>query len=126
MSEVLEVGKQLVELCRQGKYVEAIDRFYSPDIVSIEAASMDPSKPRRMQGIKPIREKSEWWVANHEIHSHEVLGPWPHDDRFITVMRIDVTAKTGPMAGQRMQFEEACLYTVKNGKIVQEEFFYNV
>ena len=32
----------------------------------------------------------------------------------------------GPMAGKRMQAEEAGLYTVKNGKIVQEEFFYDM
>ena len=30
------------------------------------------------------------------------------------------------MAGQRMQMEEAGLYTVDNGKIIKEEFFYDV
>ena len=28
------------------------------------------------------------------------------------------------MAGQRTQMKEAALFTVKNGKITQEEFFY--
>ena len=41
-------------------------------------------------------------------------------------MNYDVTAKVGPRAGQRMKMEEAGLYTVKNGKIVQEEFFYSM
>jgi len=39
-------------------------------------------------------------------------------------MSIDVTPKAGPKKGQRMQAEEAGLYTVKNGKVVQEEFYY--
>jgi ketosteroid isomerase-like protein len=30
------------------------------------------------------------------------------------------------MAGQRMQMEEVGLYTVEDGKIVREEFFYSV
>ena len=30
------------------------------------------------------------------------------------------------MAGKRMQFEEAALYTVRDGKVVQEEFFYDM
>jgi ketosteroid isomerase-like protein len=30
------------------------------------------------------------------------------------------------MAGQRMTLDEAALYTVKDGKITQEEFFYNM
>jgi ketosteroid isomerase-like protein len=34
-----------------------------------------------------------------------------------------VTAKA---TGQRFQMEEMALYTVKDGKIVGEQFFYNV
>ena len=30
------------------------------------------------------------------------------------------------MAGKRMNLDEAALYTVKDGKIVQEEFFYHM
>ena len=37
-----------------------------------------------------------------------------------------MTAKCGPMAGQRMQMQEAGLYTVDNGKIVMEEFYYHM
>src|SRR3954463_7020760 len=36
----LEVGKKLVELCSQSKFVEAIDSLYAPNVVSIEAAAM--------------------------------------------------------------------------------------
>jgi ketosteroid isomerase-like protein len=125
MDSTLEVGKKLVALCRQGKYLEAVDTLYSPNIVSIEPRSM-PGMSARMEGIKAIRGKNEWWVNNHEMHSFEVSGPWSHGDRLITRMEIDVTSKTGPMAGKRMTFEEACLYTVRDGKIVQEEFFYDM
>ena len=38
----------------------------------------------------------------------------------------EVTPKTGPMAGKRMTMDESALYTVKDGKVVQEEFFYNM
>jgi len=30
------------------------------------------------------------------------------------------------MAGQRMKMDEVALYTVKDGKIVHEEFFYDM
>lgn len=30
------------------------------------------------------------------------------------------------MAGQRMQMQEAALYTVTDGKIVHEQFFYDM
>lgn len=48
--------------------------------------------------------------------------PWPHDDKFIVGFKMDVTNKP---SGQRMTMEEMGLYTVKNGKIVSEAFFYS-
>jgi ketosteroid isomerase-like protein len=42
------------------------------------------------------------------------------------VFKLDVTAKAGPMAGKSFSMEEAGLYTVKDGKVVQEEFFYSM
>lgn len=125
MSSALEVGKKLVELCHAGKSIDAVNALYSDDIVSVEAQA-PPTKSREMKGIKAIREKHDWWYKNHEIHSGIVTGPWPHDDRFIAGFKYDVTAKTGPMAGKRMTIDEAALYTVKDGKIVREEFFYHM
>ena len=123
MSSTLEVGKKLVELCRKGKHMEAINTLYGPKIVSIEAQS-SPAMPARMEGIDAIRGKAEWWEKNHEVHSGNAEGPWPHGDRFIVHFTYDVTAKAGPMAGKRMKLDEAALYTVKDGKVVHEEFFY--
>jgi len=121
----MEVGQRLVELCRTGKSMEAIDELYSPKIVSIEAVAM-PQATQRTEGLDAIRRKNEWWYANHTVHGGEAMGPWPNGDRFIVHFKYDVTAKAGPMAGKRMTFEEGALYTVKDGKIVQEEFFYHM
>jgi ketosteroid isomerase-like protein len=125
MPSTLEVGQRLAELCREVKNLEAVDELYASNIVSIETRG-DEHMPKRMEGIDAIRGKTRWWLDNHEIHDCEVRGPWPKDDQFIVTMKIDVTSKIGPFAGQRMQFEEACLYTVRDGKIVQEEFFYHL
>jgi len=66
------------------------------------------------------------WYGNHEVHSGKAEGPWPHGDRFIVRFIYEVTPKTGPMAGKRMTVDEAGLYTVANGKVVKEEFFYHM
>lgn len=126
MASAFEIGRKLVDLCKQGKSIEAIDTLYSPNIVSIEAHSGSPSMPQRMEGVTAVRGKNEWWYKNHEIHKSEVAGPWPHGERFIACFKYDITPKDGPMAGKRMTIDEAALYTVKNDKIVQEEFFYHM
>jgi hypothetical protein len=123
MSNTYEVGKRLVALCKEGKYMEAMDALYSPTIVSVEAGG-PPGQSRRSEGLAACKGKGEWWMANHEVHSQEIAGPWPHDDRFIVRFTYDVTSKAGPMAGRRFTMDEAALYTVKDGKIVHEEFFY--
>jgi hypothetical protein len=125
MSETMNIGKTLVELCKEGKNSEAIDTLYSHHIVSVEAMR-GPDHPARVEGIEAVKGKATWWEANHEVHSAEVAGPFPNEDRFIVRFTYDVTAKTGPMAGKRMMLDEAALYTVKDGKITHEEFFYSM
>ncbi len=117
---VMEIGKELVALCREGKNLEAIEKFYSPDIESVEAMAM-PGMGQTQRGIEAIKGKTKWWHENHEVHGGEVSGPFPHGDRFIVIFKMEVTPK---QTGKRMTMEEVGLYSVENGKIVKEEFFY--
>lgn len=125
MSKALDVGRKLVELCRKGKEAEAVNTLYSPKIVSIEPEA-GPAGPARQEGLAAVKAKADWWEKNNEVHKREVDGPWPHGDRFIVRFKYDVTIKAGPMAGKRVAMDETALYTVKDGKIVHEEFFYSM
>ena len=126
-SDTITVGKKLVELCNAGKDKEVLDTYYADDIVSEEVATMPGTGiPRVSEGIEAVRAKWQWWYDNNEIHSSSCTGPFPHGNRFIVIFEMDTTAKTGPMAGQRMQMQEAALYTVEDGKIVHEQFFYDM
>jgi hypothetical protein len=116
----LEIGKKLVAMCREGQNMECIQELYDRDIVSVEAQAM-PGHPAETRGVDGVLQKGKWWMENHEVHSASVDGPWPHGDRFIARFQYDVTNKP---SGQRMKLDEVGLYTVKNGKIVREEFFY--
>lgn len=118
----LEVGQKLVELCKQGKNLEAIQTLYAPNVASVEAMSM-PNMPAEMNGIEAVLGKSQWWIENHEIHDAQCDGPFPHGDRFIVRFGYDVTNKP---SGQRIKMDEMALYTVADGKIVREEFFYTM
>jgi ketosteroid isomerase-like protein len=125
MDSTLNVGKRLVALCREGKNLEAVNTLYAPDVVSIDAHG-DEHMPALVQGIETVRRKNQWWFDNNTIHGTGAEGPYPHGDRFIVRFTMDFTPRLGPMAGRRMKVEEAALYTVRDGKIVQEEFFYDM
>ena len=115
-----QIGQELVALCKQGKNMEAIEKFYSPNIISVEAMAM-PGMGQTQEGIEAIKGKNKWWVENHEVHGGEVSGPFPNGDRFAVLFKFDVTPKH---TGQRMTMEEVGLFTVEGDKIVKEEFFY--
>lgn len=119
---IKDVARSLVDLCRQGKFMEAIEKHYSQDIVSVEAMGNE-QMPRVMEGLDAVRGKSEWWIDNHEVHSNEIHGPYYNGDQFSMFMVTDVTSK--PM-NQRYTMKEVCLYDVKDDKIVKEHFYYDM
>lgn len=118
---VADVANGLVNLCREGKFMDAIDQYYSDDIVSVEPVGNE-QMPAEVSGIEAIRGKNQWWMDNHEVHGLEIKGPYVGKDGFAVKFGMDVTPK---MTGQRMQMTEAAFYTVSDGKIVREEFYYN-
>jgi len=113
-----EVANKVVELTRKQAWNEAVDLLYADDIVSVEARSMEGGSPET-RGIKGIREKVDWWTNAMEVHSFEVSGPFVAHDRFVVQYDIDVTDKESK---KRIQMSEVGIYTVKDGKIVREEF----
>jgi ketosteroid isomerase-like protein len=115
------VADELVSFCRAGRNMDAINSLYSPDIVSVESMGSE-SMPREMKGIDAIRGKNKWWGENNEVHSSNVDGPFVgNDDKFAVYYNYDATFKP---TGKRSNMEEMALYTVKDGKVVREQFFY--
>jgi hypothetical protein len=117
----MEIATRLVELCRQGKNAEAVKTLFADEAVSVEAIAPPGGTPE-VNGMQGILGKGDWWVANHEVHSASITGPWPHGNRFVVGFHYDVTNKP---SGQRMTMDEVALYTIEAGKIVREEFFYS-
>ena len=115
------VANELVALCRAGRNLDAIAKLYSPKIVSIEPIGNE-AMPAEMTGLDAVRQKNQWWSENNEVHSSEVNGPFVGGDQFAVQYVFDTTFKP---TGKRSTATEMGLYTVKDGKIVREQFFYN-
>ena len=115
-----EVGKKYVALCKEGKNEECLNELFAKDAVSVEAGG-PPGMDRTAKGVDAIKAKGKWWTDNHIVHSAEVSGPYPHDNRFAVRFVYDITNKP---SGRRMTMDEVGLFTVENGKITREEFFY--
>jgi hypothetical protein len=113
-----EVAKKLVEHCRKGEWMQAVNDLYAKDIVSVEPREME-NMPAEMRGIDQVRGKTEWWEKNMEVHSAKVTGPFVARDTFVVQFDVDVTEKASK---KRMQMSEVGIYKVKDGKVTREEF----
>jgi len=115
-----EVAAKLVALCKDHKNFDAMQQLYADNIVSVEAV---PEKNGSFEtpGKKAVIQKSADWAAAHEIHSSDIEGPFVANDKFAVVFDFEVTAKA---TGKRAALREIAVYTVANGAIVREEFFY--
>jgi limonene-1,2-epoxide hydrolase len=113
-----ETAEAFCALLKAGKHTEAAERFNSPDILSLEAMEGPHAIAK---GTEALKAKAAWWDANAIVHSESAEGPLVNGNQFIVLFRMDVTMKT---SGERMQMEETGLYTVKDGKIIEERFFY--
>lgn len=115
-----EVAHHLVALCREGKFVDAVETLYSAGVVSIEAADYE-GKGREMHGKEAVKGKNIEWLHNNEVHSVSVMGPFVSPERFAVSYAFDWTRKA---SGERVQLSEVAVYTVVDGKITREEFLY--
>jgi hypothetical protein len=113
-----EIADGLLACVRAGDYAGAMDRYYHPEIVSIEAAG----EPREMVGVEACRQKVEWWNQSFQVHETRLEGPFLAGDRFAIRYTYDLTNKG---TGQRTTMDEMALYWVEAGKVVREQFFYH-
>ncbi|APE29060.1 hypothetical protein BMF35_a2231 [Aurantiacibacter gangjinensis] len=72
-----------------------------------------------LQGRQALLEKHAWWEANTEVHDEKMEGPFVNGDEFAINYHMDVT-----MEGERHKMSETGVYTVRDGKVAEERFFY--
>ncbi len=112
------LAKDFVALLKEGRLHDAADAYNADDIASYENM---PGPMAACQGKDAVKKKGEWWTANHEVHEFSAEGPYLNGEQFAVHYYFDVTVKE---SGERRKMHEVGLYTVKDGKIVEERFFY--
>jgi ketosteroid isomerase-like protein len=113
-----EIAEDVVALSNAGTLDDIGAKYWADDIVSIEAME---GPMARLEGREAVAAKGAWWSGAHEVHDVQTFGPFVNGDQFAVRWVMDVTQKD---SGNRITMDEMALYTVKDGKIVEERFFY--
>ncbi|NER11914.1 nuclear transport factor 2 family protein [Leptobacterium flavescens] len=113
-----EVANRLVSLCREGQNAQAIEELYADNVVSKEM----PGFPGELASGKAevLQKNMDWFASIAEFHGSEISEPVVAGNHFTCRMSFDATFKDRG----RQQMEEVCVFEVNDGKIVNEQFFY--
>jgi hypothetical protein len=113
------VASRLAELCAQGKFEEAQRELFADDAISIEPHET-PNFQKEIKGLDAIIEKGRKWESMvAKMNGLEVSKPLIATNSFALTMRMDVEMKDG----SKWDMTELCVYLVKDGKIISEQFF---
>lgn len=114
-----QIADRLVGLCRKGDFETAQSELFAEDVVSIEPYAT-PEFEKETKGKQAVKEKGDKWNSMVEaMHAVEVSEPIVADNSFACSMCMHVTMKE---KGE-MDMTELCIYKVKDGKVVEEQFF---
>lgn len=113
-----DIAERLVALCRQGNFEAAHQELYAPDAINIEPYGT-ARFAKETKGLPAILEKGRQFTALiEEVHTMAVSEPLVAGDSFACAMHLDLTIK----GHGRMRVDELCIYEVRDGKIVSEQF----
>ena len=114
-----EVAEKLVALCRVGKYDEVYQGLFHPEVKSIEP---EGGSWGTVQGLEAIKKKGKQWNEMvEEFISGEISDPVVADNFITCSMKTQISMKGFEGI---VNMDEICLYEVRDGKIISEQFFY--
>ena len=114
-----DVANKLVAYMRNGQIFDAQTELYSDDIVCVEPEGSMVAHITK--GKKEVAEKGKQFASMiEERHGGSCSDPVVGGRYFSIAMSIDATMK----GMGRQLLDEICVYEVKDGKVVREQFYY--
>jgi hypothetical protein len=113
-----EIANRLVELCREGKNLQAYEELFSEDAIAIEPAHT--GIPDAIGKAAMIEKQEMMAMMIMEMHGMGVSDPLVSGNFFSCAMWIDAEM----LGRDRSKLEEIAVYQVEDGKIVKEMFFF--
>lgn len=115
-----EIAQKLAAYCEQENYQGAHQELYAEDAISIEQEAMGGYE-KETKGLQNIIRKGQMFTDSIEAsYGSKVSAPLVAGNAIAFTLTMDVKFK----GRDRGTFDEICVYVVKDGKIVSEQFFF--
>ena len=121
MTPTIDVARGFTALMAEGRFEEAGEKYWASDVTSVETVDLPDGIPAVVRGIEAVREKAKIWFGVSRIEDLKMDGPYVNGDQFTLLMDMVIVTRA---SGERRPFKEIALFTVRDGKIVEERYFY--
>ncbi len=122
MANVHEVARDFTDMLRQGQFVAARERFWAADVRSIEPHDLPDGIAAEVSGIDAARAKTIRWFGSRHVHDLSIDGPFVTGNQFALFLDMMIA---GQLSGADQPFAEIAIFTVRDGQISEERYFYD-
>ncbi|MGN7823537.1 SnoaL-like domain-containing protein [Chitinophaga sp. 22536] len=117
---IQEIARRLATYCEKEDYMGAHQELYAEDAISIEPEATGGFE-KETKGLQNIIRKGELFTDLIEAsYGVKVSEPLIAGNSIAFVLTMDTKFK----GRDRSTFEELCVYVVKDGKVISEQFFF--
>ncbi|XZF14718.1 SnoaL-like domain-containing protein [Chitinophagaceae bacterium MMS25-I14] len=114
-----EVAQKLADYCRKGDFENAQKELYADNVISIEPMET-PAFAKETKGKENVQKKiGKFMDMVDELYGNEISEPLITGNAIAFTSTLDIKMK----GQERSKMSELCVYEVKDGKVVSEQFF---
>jgi hypothetical protein len=122
MAAIDDVARDFTAMMRLGQFEEAGERFWAADVRSIEPHDLPGGIAAEVSGIEAARAKTAHWLRSRHIHDLSIDGPFVTGNQFALFLDMMIA---DPPSGADQPFTEIAIFTVRDGQISEERYFYD-
>lgn len=117
---IQQIANRLLQLCGEGKFKTAKQELFADNAVSIEPDNSD-FFAKETKGLKNILSKDVQFLSRiKEVLGYNLSQPLIVGNVIGFALNMEMILKDG----EKVNEAELCVYKVKDGKIILEQFFY--
>jgi len=113
------VASDFTAMWLAGEFCAAGEKYWADDVVSIEPHALPDGGDQVCRGIEAVRARNRCWFATHGVEDLSIDGPFVTGNHFALFADMLIAH-----AGRLTPHSRIAVFAVRDGRIIEERFFY--
>lgn len=127
MPTIAAIANDYAAMLAAGEALAAAQKYWADDIICVApdrppSTKPAPDQPALATGKTAALARLAEWLEGNALGDVLIDGPFITGDQFALFIDMEITRR---ISGTRKPFSEIATYTVRDGQIVEERFFYD-